>query len=400
MAITSSDSVASTSRSMKRNSSIELLRIVSMIMIIGFHFLLINSEVNNMLSLPMGVSKFFYENLFLNGGWVGNCIFFTMSVWFLVERNQTLEKCLRRVWLLEKEVLFWSIVIFIFAVTNHLVSGNGIWRLLFVSLFPLSSSLWWYPTSYAIFLVLLPFLQEGLRCLGRLKHRNLAFVVLAMWGIGGLVNGFNFDLSYSSAFVMIYWFILITYYKWYMHKFSVKQCVLLIAFGLCIEIGYWFGTNWLFLILGKDGNIQNFIYDHWKLPSTMIGFSLFVLAQKNFFYSKSINRIAKTTFGVYLIHYHPNMYFWWTSKLHLSQIVQHSRGVGVVMIFGIMISVFCVCSVLDLCRQVIFHYTVDRNPGRLFDWAWNRRSLMQHRSVQIVSAVIFAMIIVISFVTA
>lgn len=94
------------------------------------------------------------------------------------------------------------------------------------------------------------------------------------------------------------------------------------------------------------------------------------------------------------------MYFWWTSKLHLSQIVQHSRGVGVVMIFGIMISVFCVCSVLDLCRQVIFHYTVDRNPGRLFDWAWNRRSLMQHRSVQIVSAVIFAMIIVISFVTA
>ena len=80
MAITSSDSVASTSRSMKRNSSIELLRIVSMIMIIGFHFLLINSEVNNMLSLPMGVSKFFYENLFLNGGWVGNCIFFTRRI--------------------------------------------------------------------------------------------------------------------------------------------------------------------------------------------------------------------------------------------------------------------------------------------------------------------------------
>lgn len=399
MSITSGDSATSVPWSAKRNSSIELLRIVSMVMIIGFHFLLVNSEAGSMRMLPVGISKFFYENLFLSGGWIGNCIFFTISVWFLVERNQTLKKCLRRVWILEREVLFWSIVIFVFVVSMHLVDGNGVWRLLFVSLFPLSSSLWWYPTSYAIFLVLLPFLQEGLQSLGKSKHRNLVIIVLTMWGIGGLIYGFNFDLTVSSVFVMMYWFILITYYKWYMHEFSSRQCMLFILSGLCIEIIYWIGTNWLSLIGGRDDGIQNFIYDHWKLPSMMIGFSLFVLARKRVFYSKVVNRIAKTTFGVFLIHYHPNVYSWWTSKLPLSQIVQHSRGIGVVIIVGIIVSVFCVCSLLDLCRQVIFHYTIDRNPGRLFDWVWNKRSLVRHKSVQIIGIIMFTLLIAVSFMT-
>lgn len=70
-----------------------------------------------------------------------------------------------------------------------------------------------------------------------------------------------------------------------------------------------------------------------------------------------------------------------------------------VIIVGIIVSVFCVCSLLDLCRQVIFHYTIDRNPGRLFDWVWNKRSLVRHKSVQIIGIIMFTLLIAVSFMT-
>lgn len=384
-----------------RNSSIELLRIVSMLMVIGFHFVYGNLEADAVREMPIGISKFIYQNLFLNGGWVGNCIFFTISVWFLADQELTLKSCLRRVWVLEREILFWSLVLLVASVATGSAKSYGIDvpRFAFRSFLPLSTALWWYPTSYAIFLVLMPFLCEGLRKIGRKHHGYLALICLLLWGFGGLVNGVQFDLNTASVFVFIYWFVLITYYKWYMRSFSTKQCWSLIGIGFGIEFLYWFGSNMLFQYAGRSDDLQSFIYDHWKLPTTMIGFGLFLLAERFPFHSRFVNQIAGTTFGIYLIHYHPVVVNWWTSPFSLSHIVQHPHGIGVVMILAIVFAVFAVCSILDLCRQLLFRITIDRRRGHLFDMLWSHRFALRSAKGKTLLVMVLVFVIVVSFVT-
>ncbi len=78
---------------------------------------------------------------------------------------------------------------------------------------PLSFDLWWYATSYALFLLFLPYLSRGLQPLGRKLHGMLAASLLVIWGIVGIIPLIRFNLRKMSVFVFLYWFILISYYK-------------------------------------------------------------------------------------------------------------------------------------------------------------------------------------------
>lgn len=139
-----------------------------MLMIVGFHILR-NPLAEALKAMPICIPEFILQNMFLNAGWIGNCIFFTISAWFLAEREQTFKSCMRQAWLLEREVLFWSLTIFAFTIAAGLGDTyiGGVRGLLFGSILPLSTDLWWYPTSYVIFLLLMPFLQSGLKNLGK-----------------------------------------------------------------------------------------------------------------------------------------------------------------------------------------------------------------------------------------
>lgn len=91
-------------------------------------------------------------------------------------------------------------------------------NLAFHSAFPLSTALWWYPTSYALFLIFLPFLNAGMKQLAQRQHKQLAIICLVLWRFLGLIPKINFDLTDKSVFVFIYWYILLSYYRWHMKK--------------------------------------------------------------------------------------------------------------------------------------------------------------------------------------
>ena len=119
------------------------------------------------------------------GGKVGVVIFFSISAWFLIDEKQGIRNCLRRIWMMEREVLFWSILLVLsFFVFNR---TNLTQNLLLRSLAPLNMGVWWYATTYAIFLAILPFLQIGLKALGRHNHLALTIVILIIWGVRPVV---------------------------------------------------------------------------------------------------------------------------------------------------------------------------------------------------------------------
>lgn len=143
------------------------------------------------------------------GGKVGVVIFFSISAWFFLDKEQTIKSNLKRVWIMERELLFWSLIL----VTFYLVFDRAdlSMKLMVKSVMPLSMGVWWYATAYAIFLALLPFLAKGLKALGREYHLALAATVLVIWGLTSFIPGAQ-SLT-DNVFGFVYVFILISAYK-------------------------------------------------------------------------------------------------------------------------------------------------------------------------------------------
>ena len=156
-----------------------------MFMILMCHFIVHNGY--DVLKLPLGPERIFFQLVMAGGGKIGVVIFFSISAWFFLDKEQTIKSNLQRVWIMERELLFWSLIL----VTFYLVFDRAdlSMKLMVKSVMPLSMGVWWYATAYAIFLALLPFLAKGLKALGREYHLALATTVLVIWGLTSFIPG-------------------------------------------------------------------------------------------------------------------------------------------------------------------------------------------------------------------
>ena len=348
----------------QRNSSIELLRIIAMFMILMCHFIVHNGY--DVLKLPLGPERIFFQLVMQSGGTIGVDIFFSISAWFFLDREQTIKSNLKRVWIMERELLFWSLIL----VTFYLVFDRAdlSMKLMAKSVMPLSMGIWWYATAYAVFLALLPFLAKGLKALGRECHLALAATVLVIWGLTSFIPGMV--RINDGFFGFIYLFILISAYKWHLQPLSAKQAWILTLIGISFFLLYAAASKVLSL-LGHDMGI--FINGSWKLPAIMIGFGVFLLFDSVTFHNRVINRIAQSAFAVYLItDYAASEKLLWTRLFNLQDLCQ--QPFAILQILGILLAIYAACTLLDFIRQALFATTIDRRRGRWFDLLWNKAS--------------------------
>lgn len=345
-----------------RNSSIELLRIIAMFMILMHHFIVHNGY--DVKKLPLGPERIFFQLVMQGGGKVGVVIFFSISAWFFLDKEQTIKSNLKRVWIMERELLFWSLILMAFYLVFDRADLGM--KLMVKSVMPLSMGVWWYATAYAIFLALLPFLSKGLKALGREYHLALAATVLVIWGLTSFIPGM---IGISDGFFgFIYLFILISAYKWYLSPLSIKQTWALTAVGVGFVLLYTAAST----ILGLFGVSKGiFITGDWKLPVVMIGFGMFLLFDRVTFHSRVINRIAQSAFAVYLItDYAASEKLLWVRLFNLKNLYQ--QPLAILQILGILLAIYVVCTLLDFIRQALFAITIDRRRGHWFNLFWER----------------------------
>lgn len=345
----------------QRNSSIEMLRIIAMFMILMSHF--IGHNGYDVLKLPLGPERIFFQLVMQSGGAIGVVIFFSISAWFFLDKEQTIKSNLKRVWIMERELLFWSLIL----VTFYLVFDRTdlSMKLMAKSVMPLSMNVWWYATAYAIFLALLPFLAKGLKALGRKYHLALASTVLVIWGLTSFIPGM---IGISDGFFgFIYLFILISAYKWYLRPLSIKQTWALTAVGVGFVLLYTAAST----VLGLFGiNKGIFITGDWKLPVVMIGFGMFLLFDRVTFHSRIINRIAQSAFAVYLItDYTASEKLLWGRLFNLENLYQ--QPLAILQIVDIPLAIYATCTLLDFIRRALFAVIIDRRRGHWFDLLWN-----------------------------
>ena len=352
-----------------RNSSIELLRIIAMFMILMHHFIVHNGY--DVLKLPLGPERIFFQLVMQGGGKVGVVIFFSISAWFFLDKEQTIKSNLKRVWIMERELLFWSLILMAFYLVFDRADIGM--KLMVKSVMPSSMGVWWYATAYAIFLALLPFLSKGLKALGREYHLALAAMVLVIWGLTSFIPKTLGNSTLTGVFGFVYLFILISAYKWYMKPFTTKQTWLMIGFGLSFFLLYTCVSISLSLL---GHNIGIFIVGDWKLPVIMVGFGMFLLFDRVTFHSRIINRIAQSAFAVYLItDYAASEKLLWARLFNLKNLYQ--QPLAILQIFGILLAIYAACTLLDFVRQALFAITIDRRRGHWFELLWDRVSKLK-----------------------
>lgn len=339
-----------------RNSSIELLRIIAMFMILESHFVIHNDY--DFSQIPIGFERFFLVVFMADAGKIGVVVFFTISAWFLIDKEVALYSSLKRLWILEREVLFYSIILGVVYYCTDLIGT----KVLAKSFLPLLTNTWWYVSAYALFLVFLPFVLSGLRLLGKEKHLSLAVISLILLGVLRYIPGFPAADDSYATFILL--FIVISAYKWYFKPLNIVKSVLCIIIGICFMILRFsvFDAAYMFSGFNKpDAFGQVYVF-----PVLMVGFGLFSLFNQMTFHSKVVNRIAKSAFAVYLITDYPaSEQLLWGRLFDLEHLYQYSFAIIKMLI--ILFCIYLICTVVDFMRQFIFAFSIDRNPGHLFD---------------------------------
>ncbi len=341
-----------------RNSNVELLRIVGMIMIIWCHYL--RRDTIDWGSIQLRSFNSFFGSL----GGVGDDLFFGISAYYLcAHKHTTLKQSFKRAWKIEKQLLFWSWLLLLVAwfaqfVCHVLVfySQDSFATLAIKSISPAFHCLMWYPTAYIIIVLLLPVINGFLCLIGRKGHVSLAFFLFVGAGIVPPTQ-----LQFGLTFLLfVYLYVIISALRWYYPDFFLKSDLwkILLAIGLVAGI--------LHVIFSCS--IKPYRYGGWfnnpqYFPSLFISLALLCAAlQRTPHTSKVINFTAAGTFAVYCIHHHP-----WCDLIAKHLLVDNDsvlslRGYQRVLLrMAAGVIVFIVAVMFDALRRLLFNAS-----GKLF----------------------------------
>ena len=328
-----------------RNTSIELLRIISMIMIMFHHFAYHgNFEWNfNEVKLPH-----LWYDFILMGGKVGVDIFVLISGYFLIENTEKLfqPKKLLKFW---GQVVFYSIMTYLLSVMLRL-NAFEIKQLIKVCL-PITYPGWWFASTYFMLYLIHPFLNKLLHGLSKTEYQYLILMMVLCWSIIPTATTQLFESNSLLWFVTLYG--IAGYVNLYGGNQKLQSKHYFSLYFMVLIITYTVSTTFLFLGTKKEEWSTHAIdfFEIERLPILLMAITLFmgfVTLKMN--YHKWINMIASATFGVYLIHDSSYIrYYLWTNIFKINQYQDSTFLIlySILVVFILYVS----CTMIDLIRK-------------------------------------------------
>ena len=328
-----------------RNTSIELLRIISMIMIMFHHFAYHgNFEWNfNEVTLPH-----LWYDFILMGGKVGVDIFVLISGYFLIENTEKLfqPKKLLKFW---GQVVFYSIMTYLLSVMLRL-NAFEIKQLIKVCL-PITYPGWWFASTYFMLYLIHPFLNKLLHGFSKTEYQYLILMMVLCWSIIPTATTQLFESNSLLWFVTLYG--IAGYVNLYGGNQKLQSKHYFSLYFMVLIITYTVSTTFLFLGTKKEEWSTHAIdfFEIERLPILLMAITLFmgfVTLKMN--YHKWINMIASATFGVYLIHDSSYIrYYLWTNIFKINQYQDSTFLIlySILVVFILYVS----CTMIDLIRK-------------------------------------------------
>ena len=322
-----------------RNSNLEILRIVSMILILFHHFYYnnINLDYSN-----LTINQFIVQFL-SSAGKIGVNCFVLITGYFTIESKFKIKKLLK----LYGQILFYSIGGGIIAVTVF-HTNIGI-KDLIKTILPISYNNWWFITTYIIVYLLSNYINKFLKSISKKEYIFLVALLLVIWSIiPSFING-KIEFSTIDWFILLY--MIGAYIKLYVNNNTInnKKVAILLSILICL-------SALSIIVLDKFYNKIEIDPLHFALPMNqilplLISICLFIIfLNYKCNNSKIINKIASCTLGVYLIHTHLLLRdIIWIKIFKVSDVI-NSSYIVLYEIF-IFIIIYFICTLIDYIRQ-------------------------------------------------
>lgn len=341
-----------------RDSNLELFRIVTMLLIVAHHYV-----VNSNLLLPIMENYPSAKSIVLlllgAAGKTGINCFVLITGYFMCLSVITLRKALK----LLLEVEFYNVIFYcIFVATGYIEISL---KSLIIGLLPISSIKYSFVSCYLAFFCFIPFLNILIKGMNQKQHLLLVVLLLLIFSVFPLMM-IPVIFSYLSWFMVIY--LIAAYIRLYPPQWSLNKKIVgwgllgcLVLSMVSVIIGGWLSVKYnkpLYYFLVSDSNRPFAV-------ATAVGAFLF-FKNLNIGYSKSINTIAASTFGVLLIHANCEAMRQWLWRETLDNAGHFSGNIYLHAILSV-IGVYIVCTIIDYCRIKVLEKPVfkiiDRKIG-------------------------------------
>lgn len=337
----------------KRNINIDLVKIISMFMIVILHLLnrggmISHSEIN-------GLNYFVYYFIQIITFVCVNL--FGIVTGYLMINSKWKLKNLLSLWI---TVLFYSLVI---SFLGFIFLGNKFNKeMLLDSFFPLTRNVYWYFSSYFALYLMIPLINRGIKTFTKKEMKIGLFIILLLSTLSIASQTDPFDLNYGySALWLAFLYYVGSYIKLHFDLANHKIPVLFIKYIIINFFLFLIIISTSFLTTNKLGvpkDVTWFI--RYSSPFILISSILFFLLMlkinlKNAKINKVIVWLSPLTFSVYLIHTHPIVF-----DNVIRNIVAKYSNLNILFSFIILIGtsliIFFLCVFIDILRLKLFHF--------------------------------------------
>ena len=333
----------------KRNAGIDLMRILSMLMVVMLHVFGHDnySRSQEFLTLGWGLSSIFGCLIIV----AVNC--FGLLAGYVNSGKKYNVKNIINLWLQVVFVCLVSSLVFYFVKPGTVSIKNIIFSFL-----PVYSKQYWYFSAYFLLFFFIPLLNVIIEK----TDKKLLISVLCVLAI---LIGVVASLSGQDIFVLANGYSTI----WLMYLYLVGGVVK--KYGLCIKIKGKPVKTYVYLLLYFASSILNFIvstvyllvlkaqeqagFGNYNFILNLMGaiFILLFFANVKMKSNKFITMLSLTSFGVYVIH---------SQKFISERFIQGkftflqtlNPFVAILTIIGISIAIYIICTAIEYLRQLLF----------------------------------------------
>lgn len=290
--------------SVERRANIELLRIVSMAMVITLHCL----GYGGILDLySFGETGYFLFNTLHGFCFVAVNCFVLITGYFMVSAEVKFSRSLLLIIQVESYSLLCLVLVKYFF-RQPVGSGDVV-----KALFPLTHNQYWFATCYAVLLALMPLMNKLVKSLGQEEHLHAIKILgIIFSGLPSFLFWSRKVLGYGYEFT---WFIVLYMIGAYIRKYEIKisrrKCRLIwflfCGVGAGGAIGIDFFLYKIFGIVNVGWGQRIFFFGYNSIVFAIAAVFLFLVFAKMEVYDKLLVKISgygRYAFGAYLLSDH------------------------------------------------------------------------------------------------
>lgn len=346
---------------MKKNirmSNLELLRIVSILLIISFHFVF-KGEYS--FGSDFSINKLIVKTFYMFGELGVNC-FVLITGYFSIKSDFKYKK----VFQLAFQVLFYTILGTIFAKVIGFYELKTIKEYV-TTFFPIIMGEYWYVTAYVMLYIFSPYINKLVSTMKKDEYKKFLLLLLVVYSIiptffGALNNNTEGLLYYNRFIWLIVMYLIGGYIKLYKipvlstSKKSLK--IFLISFiTIIFSIIFIDKFEGAFKFIGITE--VAYLWQPNNIIMLLLSVSLFgVFENLKIKNNKVVNKISSTTLGIYLLHDGILTYWFWREVFKNSQ-YQESPYL-ILVILGSTFAIFVIGIIIEMIRQLLERYTITK----------------------------------------